>query len=149
MFTWKYRSVQGRKVRSVCSTECSVQCAVCSVCIVQCSIQFLVCRVQQSVPITLKCYDKTSTTHFLVPFGPIFKIFFWNFFLTFFSTLGNFLTKSDPPYGENFEKFSKCSVQIKRFWTLNATQKPQPSRKHRSWENQEKLAKNSQTCIFC
>ena len=38
--------------------------------------------------------------------------------------------------------------QIKRFGTLNTTQKRQPSKKHRSWKNQEKLPKNSQNTFF-
>ena len=55
-----------------------------------------------SVPESTNWDVKTSTTHFPVPFGPIFKIFFLKIFLTFFSTAGNFLTVRDPPYGENF-----------------------------------------------
>ena len=52
-----------------------------------------------------KCYDMTSTTHFLVPFGLIFQIFFFKFFLIFFPTPDNFLIAWDPPYGEKFECF--------------------------------------------
>ena len=51
-------------------------------------------------PYNTKCDDKTSTTHFLVPFGPIFQIFFLWFFLPFLSMSGNFLTIRNPHYGE-------------------------------------------------
>ena len=37
-----------------------------------------------------------------------FRFFFLKFFLTFFSTPGNFLTVRDPPYGEKFENISEC-----------------------------------------
>ena len=44
-----------------------------------------------------KCDDIAATTHFPVPFGPIIQIFLLKFLLTFFSTLGNFLTVREPP----------------------------------------------------
>ena len=45
----------------------------------------------------------TSTTHFPVPFGTIFQIFWLKFLLTFFS-IRNFLTVRAPPYGEKLKK---------------------------------------------
>ena len=41
-------------------------------------------------------YDKTATTHFLVPFCQMVKNFFSEFLLTFFLTLGNFWTPQPP-----------------------------------------------------
>ena len=67
-----------------------------------------VCRcagVQETVSESTTCDETTSTTHFPVPFGPIFRIFFLKFFFTFFFfALGYFLTVRDPPYGEKFKK---------------------------------------------
>ena len=57
---------------------------------------------------------------FPVPFGSIFQIlFFKKKFRLFFSMSGNFFTVRDPPFfGMLF-----LIAQIKRFGTLNATQK--------------------------
>jgi hypothetical protein len=51
------------------------------------------------------CDETTSTTHFPVPFGPIFQIFFLKISLTFFSAPVNFLTKGSS-YGEKNENIS-------------------------------------------
>ena len=63
---------------------------------------------RQSVPESTTWDVKTSTTHFPVPFGPIFQIFFFEIFFDLFFTAGNFLTVRDPPYGEKLEIFSEC-----------------------------------------
>ena len=63
------------------------------------------CRVSPKAPLGMK---QLLPPIFLFLFSSYIKFFFWKFFLTFFSTPGNFLTVRDPPYGEKFENISKC-----------------------------------------
>ena len=99
------------------------------------------------------CDETTSTIHFPVPFEPIFQIFFFEKMLTFFSSPVNFLTVRDPPYGEKTENI--LEAQIKRFGTMNATQKnrslyiePFLKKLRKTTKNWPFLTKNAFLTIF-
>ena len=73
------------------------------------------------------CDAATFTTHFPVPFGPIFQIFLLKFFFNLFSKSGNFLTLR--VMVKNWKIFPNV---VFGHWTQR--KKLQPSKKHRSWK---------------
>ena len=88
-----------------------------------CTAVLLHCRVSLKAPLVML---KLLPPIFLFHLVQSFRYFFLKKISTFFSTSGNFLTIRDPTYGEKLEIFLQMwfwIAQIKRFWTLNATQK--------------------------
>ena len=67
--------------------------------------EYLDSRVSLKAPLVML---KLLPPIFLFHLVQSFRFFLLKFFLTFFSTSGNFLTVRDPPYGEKFEIFSEC-----------------------------------------